>query len=238
MCFFPAGAMRSEPYLSNFHKHMLSCSCTEVLKRYVDAMMVRAYTQLLVNFSVFVCLCVSLSRRTVQEWALFLAMGSSNFLFHLHFSLLVPPDLYLIWVLERIDLSVELFVPTLLTAAQLAPKNGAMKGVGFVFHTLKIPHPHVWGSSSQRNQSPFSQHIWWYCSMMSYVHCMYLYVLNCFGKIVWTVPTVWGPFKNPSANGKECTLRRKTPPASGKGSWERSRSSHEWMNPRRKPSKM
>ena len=67
MCFFPAGAMRSEPYLSNFHKHMLSCSCTEVLKRYVDAMMVRAYTQLLVNFSVFVCLCVSLSRRTVQE---------------------------------------------------------------------------------------------------------------------------------------------------------------------------
>lgn len=147
----------------------------------------------------------------------------------------------MIWVLEKFDLSVDQFVPTLVTAAQLAVKKyEAMKGVGFVFHILKIPHPHVWRSSLQRNQSPFSQHVWWYCSVMSYVHCMYLYVLNFIGK-KWfePFPLFWGRSK--SLQPMERNVRyagRQNPPASGKGSWERSRSSHEWMNPRRKLSKM
>ena len=164
MCFFPAGAIRSEPYLPNFHKHMLSCSCTEVLKRYVDAMMVRAYTQLLDNFSVFVCLCIPVSTNSPRM----ISVSCYGFLiFPFSFSLFIASytrplcDLgtWEVWSLSGTVCSYSLNSSTPLL------KNGAVKGVGFVFHILKIPHPHVWGSSSQRNQSPFA-HIFTTCLMI------------------------------------------------------------------------
>ena len=176
MCFFPAGAIRSEPYLPNFHKHMLSCSCTEVLKRYVDAMMVRA----LDNFSVFVCLCIPVSTNSPRMISVS-CYGSLYFLLHLHFSLLVAPDLYVIWVLERFDLSVELFVPTLLTAAQLAAKKWGHEG-----SWICIPHPQ--DSSSACLGIEFAEKpvtIFTTCLMiLSYDVICALYVFVC-AKCLW-----------------------------------------------------
>lgn len=132
----------------------------------------------------FLFVCVSLSRQTVQEWSLFLAMGSLYFLLHLHFSLLVAPDLYVIWVLERFDLSVELFVhfvPTLLTATQLAAKKWGHEG-----SWICIPHPQ--DSSSACLGIEFAEKpvtIFTTCLMiLSYDVICALYVFVC-AKCLW-----------------------------------------------------